>query len=197
MAFIGMRYPVAARLKDHTDGSEPTYEKGMVIGYAKAGNLSITRNSNPLYGSDAVVEDDNGITAMSLELGTDDMEEAVRVYMLSLKETDGGEGSATKEYLDTDDSAPYVGMGYIRVRRKNGKTSFQSLWYYKCMFSEESENSATREESIEWQTPTVKGRVMAVDVDGSGSLAFRKKAMHATEAEAVAWLNKLANIEAA
>ena len=198
MAFIGMRHFVVARMKEHTDGSEPTYDKGMVAGLAIAGNLTITRNNNPLYGDDVMAEDDNGITEMLLEVGTDDLLEPVRVYTLGLKEKDaGGSAGAEKEYLDTDESAPYMGSGYIRVRRKNGQTSYQTVWYYKSLFSEESENSATKGQSIEWQTPTIKGRVMALDVDGSGARAFRKKAVFKSEAAAVAWLDKLANIDAA
>ena len=71
MAFIGMRHPVVATLSAHTAGSEPTYAAGKVVGHAIAGNLTITRNSNPLYGDDTIVEDDNSITAMSLELGVE------------------------------------------------------------------------------------------------------------------------------
>ena len=196
MAIIGMRHLVVAKLKDHTDGNEPTYEKGMIMGHAIAGNLTITRNNNPLYGDDVIVEDDNGITAMALEIGTDDLEEDVRVYALGLKEQNASD-SESKEYLDTDDAAPYVGVGYIRVRRKNNKTAYQAVWVYKAMFSEESESSETKGESINWQTPTVKGRVVALDVDGSGSRAFRKKAIFTAEKAAVDWLNKLADIEAA
>lgn len=196
MAFIGMRHPVVAQLEAHTDGSEPTYKAGMVIGHAIAGNLTITRNSNPLYGDDTIVEDDNGITAMSLELGTDDLEEAVRVYMLGLKSETGFGSNAATTYYDTDESAPYVGVGYIRVRRKAGATKYQALWYYKAIFSEDSESSATKNESIEWQTPTVTGRVMGLNVGGSGELTFRKKQLFDTEAAATAWLNGLAGITA-
>lgn len=195
MAFIGMRHPVVARIASHTEGSEPVYESGMVIGHAIAGNLTITRNNNPLYGDDVVVEDDNGITAMALELGTDDLEEAVQVYMLGVKKKTIGSGQdAVDEYHDTDESAPYVGVGYIRVRRKNGETSYQAVWIYKSVFSQESENSATKGESIEWQTPTLNGRAMGVNVGGSGERTFRKRAIFQTEAAAVAWLDTLAGI---
>ena len=195
MAFIGMMHPVVARLKNHVPGNEPTYEKGMIIGAARKGDLNITRNNNPLYGDDVVVEDDNGITAMSLSMETDDIEEAVRVYMLSLVEKTGEDSGGVKEYLDTDASAPYVGIGYIRKRRKAGKTSYQGIWCYKGMFAEDAESSETKGESINWQTPTITGRIMALDVDGSGFYSFRKKAIFTSETEAIAWLDKLANIE--
>lgn len=194
MAFIGLRHPVVAKLSAHTAGSEPTYTGGMVMGHAITGNLTITRNNNPLYGDDVVVEDDNGITAMSLELGLDDLTEDVRVYALGLKEKSGT--GSIKTYIDTDASAPYVGVGYIRVRRKDGVTAFQGVWMYKAVFSEENENSSTKGESIEWQTPTITGRGMGVDIDGSGNYAFRKKQMFTTEAAAIAWLNEIAGITA-
>lgn len=197
MAFIGMRHPVVAKIASHTEGTEPTYDSGMVMGHAIQGNLTITRNNNPLRGDDVIVEDDNGITAMSLELGLDDLEEAVRVYMLGLKEKSVGSGeNAIKEYHDTDEASPYVGTGYIRVRRKDGKTSYQAVWMYKVSFSEGGENSQTKGESIEWQTPTISGRVMGVNVGGTGERTFRKKANFATEDAAVSWLDSLAKITA-
>lgn len=196
MAFIGMRHPVVARMNDHTDGQEPTYTGGMVIGHAVTGNLSITRNNNPFYGDDVIVEDDNGITAMSLDLGVDDVDEKVQVYCMGLKENKAG-GDGVTEYFDTDASAPYVGIGYIRVRRKDNVTTYQAIWMYKNVISQESEESKTKGESIEWGTPTLKARAAAIAVDGSGARAFRKKANFDTEEAAVAWLNKLADIKAA
>lgn len=197
MAFIGMRHPVVATLSAHTAGAEPTYGSGMVVGHAIQGNLTITRNSNPLYGDDTIVEDDNSITAMSLELGLDDLTATVRAYMLGLvKKTTGTGTSAVDTYYDTDASAPYVGLGYIRVRQLDGEKTYEGVWYYKAMFSEESENSATKGESIEWQTPTITGRCMGLSIDSTGALTFRKKQYFDTEGDAITWLNGLAGISA-
>ena len=195
MAFIGMRHPVVAALSTHTAGSEPTYSAGKVVGHAIAGNLTITRNNNPLYADDTIVEDDNSITSMSLELGLDDLTEEVRTYMLGLvKKTTGTGSAAVDTYYDTDAAAPYVGLGYIRVRRLAGATSYEACWYYKAMFSEESESSATKGESIEWQTPTITGHIMGVSIDGTGALTFRKKQSFGTESAAISWLNTQAGI---
>lgn len=194
MAFVGMRHPVVATLTAHTAGAEPTYGTGMVMGHAIAGNLTITRNNNPLYGDDTIVEDDNSITTMSLEMGLDDLAENVRTYMLGLVKKSTGTGTTVDTYFDTDAAAPYVGFGYIRVRRLAGVTKYEALWYYKAMFSEEAENSATKGESIEWQTPTITARVMGLAIDNTGALTFRKKQYFDTEGEAVTWLHGLAGI---
>ena len=187
MAFIGLRHPVVATIDSYTPGSVPTYEDGMVMGAAITANLSITRNDNPLYADDVITEDDNGITAMSLELGLDDLPETVQEYMLGVVEE-------SDAYVDSDASSPEVGMGYIRVRRKGGVTSYQGVWLYKVRFSMNDENSQTKGESIEWQTPTVTGRVVGVDLDGSGVMVFRARQLFDNEADAIDWLETLADI---
>lgn len=196
MAFIGLRYPVCAQVATHTEGSEPTYSAGKVIGKAIQANLTITRNDNPLYADDTIAEDDNGITGMSLELGLDDITEEVQVYMLgTVKETTGTTASVDT-YLDSDASAPPVGVGYIRVRRKGGVTSYQGVWIYKATFGYTDESAQTKGESIEWQTPTVTGRCVGISRTSTGRLDFRARQIFSTEADAMAWLNAKAGITA-
>lgn len=195
MAFIGLRYPVAAPITAQTDGAEPTYGTGFVVGKAITANLTINRNDNPLYGDDAICEDDNGITAMSLELGTDDLEDEVQEKLLGIVAV-AGTGSAPATYYDTEAAAPNVGFGYIRVRRLRGATTYQACWIHKIMFSQESENSQTKGETIEWQTPTLTGRAMGVSLTSPAGISFRKRISFSTEAAAKSWLNEQANISA-
>lgn len=196
MAFVGMRHVVAAKLASHTPGSAPTYSAGMVVGKAITGNLTITRNSNPLYADDVVAEDDNSITAMSLELGLDDILEDVQAYMGLLEEVTTGTGTtAVTHYLENSAPSDEVGVGYIRVRRKNGATTYQVVWIYKTLFSIGDENSQTKGESIEWQTPTAQGNAMAIDVGGTSGPSFRLKRNFDTEDAAIEYLDGLAGIE--
>lgn len=197
MAFIGMRYPVVAKLKAHTAGSMPTYEQGMVVGRAIQGNLTITRNNNPLYADDAEAENDNGVTAMSLETGLDDVTEEVEAYMLGLEEAEAAEiDGAEKTYYETDAAAPDVGMGYIRVRKMRGVVSYQAVWYFKGQAGINSKNTQTKGETIAWQTPTVSTRFEAIDVDGKGTQKFRMKVPFDSFENAKKWLDKMANIQA-
>ena len=195
MPYIGMRHVVVAKVASHTAGSEPTYTAGMVMGKAITGNLTINRNNNPLYADDVISEDDNGITSMDLELGLDDLLEDVQDYIGLLEKKTTGTGTAAVDtYYDTDAAAYDVGVGYIRVRRKNGVTKYQALWVYDTLFSITSENAQTKGEQIEWQTPTATGRCKALDVDSSGKLKFRKRQLFDTEAAAASYLNGLAGI---
>ena len=199
MAFIGMRHVVAAEIATESAGSEPTYSTGFDVGLAIAGNLTVNRNDNPLYADDAIAEDDNGITGMELELGLDDLSEETEADMGLVKkvETSTGEGQSavtTVTYYDTDEPSKELGVGYIRVRRKAGVTKYQAVWVYKAKFSKNSENTATKGENIDWQTPTVNGRCVGLDTDGSGVKRFRKKQVFTSESAAAAWLDGLAGI---
>lgn len=193
MAFIGMRHVVVSKVATHTDGAEPTYSEGRVAGKAIQGNLTINRNNNPLYADDIIAEDDNGITSMELELGLDDLDEATQAYMGLLKEV-AGTGSEGATYYENSAAAENVGVGYMRVRRKNGVTTFQGVWVYKALFSKNAENSQTKGETIEWQTPTINGRCMGLIVDNTGEATFRKVKNFTSEAAAETWLDGLANI---
>lgn len=194
MAFIGMRHVVAAEFNSHTPGSEPTYKStGWDVGKAISGNLTITRNTNPLRADDEIAEDDNGITDMELELGVDDITEDIQAKMGMLKEVTAGSPQVTT-YYDTTGSSKDIGLGYMRVRRKHGVTKYQAIWIYKAKFAKNSENAQTKGESIEWQTPTVNGKCAPLDVDGSGEDTFRKIRNFDTEAAANTYLDGLAGI---
>lgn len=195
MAFVGMQHVVAAKITAKPDNAMPTYSAGMVIGKAIQAELSITRNSNPLYADDVVAEDDNSITAMSVSIGMDDFSEEAQAYLGLLKEV-AGSGTDDKTYYETSGSADSAGLGYMRVRRKGGITTYQGVWVLDVLFGVESENSQTKGESIEWQTPTVTGKAaahMITTVDPSEPV-FRMKKNFSTAAACITWLDEQAGI---
>ena len=197
MAFIGMRHVVGAVFESHTPGSEPTYESGsgFDVGGAISGNLTINRNTNDLFYDDHLGESDNGISSMELELGLDDLLEEIQAKMGLLKAVSTGSGtSAVTTYYETSGASKPIGLGYIRVRRKNGATKYQALWIYKTTFSQNAENAQTKGETIEWQTPTINGKCAGLDTDSSGDYNFRKRQIFDSAAAAEAWLDGLAGI---
>lgn len=197
MAFIGMRHVVAAKVATEVEGQALTYSAGMVVGKAIQGNLTWNRADNPLYADDAIAENDNGATGGSIEIGTDDLLDEVRAYLLGDEDiTSGTSPNITHEYESTDEPAPYVGFGYIRVRLKGGVTTYQAVWYHKAQFAENTENAQTKGETIEWQTPTVTGRIMGVHNDSSGKTRFRRRASFSTLSAALTWLDTKAGISA-
>lgn len=195
MAHIGMKYVVAAAVSTETTGSSIVYSAGSVIGKAIAADITWDHNDNPLYADDTIAEDDNGITGGSIELELDDLAATARTTLLGLVAIEVGSGtSATTEYETSADASGYVGIGYIRVRRKNGATTYEANWIHKAQFSEDSESAKTKGENIEWQTPKISGRIMGVQTDSSLKTYYRRQANFDTEASAKAWLNTKAGI---
>lgn len=196
MAYIGLRYPVAATFSQTADGATPTYSNGTVIGKAIQANVSISHNNNPLYADDVISEDDNSLTAMSYTVGLDDLTDAVRALFLGdTAHTTTVDTVTTTDYYDeTDSGSAAVGFGYIRVRRKGGTLSYQGVWCHKVMFTEDNEEAQTKGESIEWKTPSLTGRVHGVYLDSTGKAYFRRRQTFTTEAAAKTWLNGLAGI---
>ena len=192
MAFIGLRYPVAARFAQSADGVMPTYTNGTVIGRAIQANLTKTTNNNPLYADDIIDEDDNSITGMTLTVGLNDLDDEKRRWLLGdIMSYEQGVGNLFDE--GGDGAAP-VGFGYIRVRRVQGEEKYQAVWYWSVLFSEDAEESQTKGESIEWKTPTITGRVFGCYIDSTGTPKFRRRATFDSEAAAKAWLNTKAGI---
>ena len=193
MAFVGLLYAVAAPIQTEADGQAITYGKGQVIGGMMTAEISYTRNSNPLYADDRVMEEDNSITGGTIKMGVDDVNDDARVMMLGdVKEGDAGE----EVYHETGESAPYVGTVYIRVRRKDNKTNYIAYWVHKAIFGIGTESAKTKGQSIEWQTPTLEGSIMGVKNNAALQTRFRERRTFTKESEARAWLNKKAGIEA-
>ena len=193
MAFVGLLYAVAAPIQTEADGQAITYGKGQVIGGMMTAEISYTRNSNPLYADDRVMEEDNSITGGTIKMGVDDVNDDARVMMLGdVKEGDAGE----EVYHETGESAPYVGTGYIRVRRKDNKTNYIAYWVHKAIFGIGTESAKTKGQNIEWQTPTLEGSIMGVKNNTALQTRFRERRTFTKESEARTWLNKKAGIEA-
>lgn len=191
MAFVGMRYVVAAKLKDEKAGQAPVYDTGVVVGRAISADITYNRASNTLKADDVDAETDNGITGGTITIGVDDIADEVQAAILAQEMT--GEG----EYEELGEADPYIGLGYIRVRRYKGETSYVAYWIFKAQLGITSESAATKQDSIQWQTPTLSGSMMGVQPDESMKVKFRRrKTFTGTEAEkeAYAWLNALANI---
>ena len=188
---VGMMYPVWAPLATHTDGSMPTYSAGTVIQEAR--NATVTREyaNNPLYGDDRIVDDDNGLTGLTMSFESTGLSDADRKVLLG--EEDYGTSGVSGQWV-SDNETPWGGFGYIRKMRLNGVKSFEAWWTLKIKFQEESMATATKEGSITWNTPTLNGRAAGLDVDSSGKMRFQLHKTFNSITDAKAWLNTMAGI---
>ena len=188
---VGMMYPVWAPLTTHTDGAMPTYGTGSVIQEAR--NATVTREyaNNPLYGDDRIVDDDNGMTGLTMSFESTGLSDADRKLLLG--EEDYGTSGVSGQWV-SDNETPWGGFGYIRKMRLNGTKSFEAWWTLKIKFQEETMATSTKEGSITWNTPTLNGRAAGLYVDSSDKQRYQLHKTFATIAAAKAWLNALAHI---
>ena len=192
MAFVGMRHVVFAPIKTEIEGQAVQYDKGVVVGAAIGATININRNSEDLYGDDRLIESDNSMTGANIDLTVDDMSDEVAVAMLGYKKDETG-----NVYHEEDAATPYGGLGYIRVRLKNGKTGYQANWMHKVQLSVATESSSTKGQNVSWQTVTVTGKMMGVKNNAEQKTRFRERQTFEDEAEAIAWLDGKAGITAA
>lgn len=193
---VGMMYPVFAPLVSHTDGSMPTYGTGVVIQEARNCTITKTYNDNPLYGDDRIVDDDNGLQALTASFEPTGLSDADRVLLFA--ETVAaitGHTGLTGQW-EGDNATPYGGFGYIRKMRDNGVKKFEAWIILKIKFTEDSQATNTKEGSISWGTPTLNGRAAGLYIDSSDELKWRVHYTFDTIAAAKTWLNTMLNVPA-
>ena len=191
---VGMMYPVFAPLASHTDGSMPTYGTGVVIQEARNCTITKTYNDNPLYGDDRIVDDDNGLQALTASFEPTGLTDADRVLLFGEEEISIGGLTAQ---VESDNETPYGGFGYIRKMRDDGVKKFEAWIILKIKFQEESQATNTKEGSISWGTPTLNGRAAGLYIDSSDKLRWRVHETFDTIAAAKNWLNTVLNVSAA
>ena len=189
MAKIGLKYPVAAQL-----GEEGAYEDGFVI--AKAITAGVTPNNNDatLYADDGEAETDKSFRNANFSLNIDDLTQKVYADLLGHKyQAEGTEEPRTPETViaSANDVAPFFGVGFYGKVQRNNKPRWQAKWLKKVQFSEPSDETNTKGESTEFQTPTIEGTAYQLE-DGT----WKEQAEFATEEEARKWLETKANITA-
>ena len=193
MAYIGMLYPVAAPIQTETDGAAITYAAGMVIGPAVAANLTMDVADNPDYGDDIIIDNDNGINGYSGTLETNNITAEGRAALLGWNPV-AGTGDTVDHYEVTDDAAPYVGWGFIRVKMFKGTKSWEAFWFHKAQFSPSAINANTKQRSIEWNHPNLNVTGMGAYIDSSGKAKYFDWNEFESLAAAKTWLKGKAGI---
>lgn len=190
-ANVGMVCPVAATISSYTPGSAPNYGTGKVIDESRAAALAWQREDGHFYGDDVELDSDNGIIGYTLDFESTGLKDDVRAYVL-------GETVQTGEYTISEEAAPDVGFGYVRVMRTDGtsgpKDSYEGWWFYKLKFGLNNEESRTKEKNREWRTPTLNGVGAGVQMEAGGKLKFAAHKTFATKADAISYVKSKAGI---
>ena len=192
-ANTGLMYPVFAPLSGHQDGQMPVYGTGKVIHEARVATITKEYSENPLYGDNRIVDDDNGLTGLTIEFESTGLDDETRVLLF------GEEAWGTTGQWESDNETPYGGFGYIRRMKGDATGRKYEAWLtLKIKFQETRQEARTQEgNQITWGTPTLSGRAAALDVDGGTKLRFRLHQTFDNISAAKAWLNTLLNVSSA
>lgn len=161
MATKGLMRPYYALYS--ASGNTVTYSNGGIAGHAISYSLSAERGDNvDLYADNEIVETDFGkFKSGTLTLKTDNLSDSISKALLGCKEVTRTVGSASVTELvwDDDQSPVEVGFGVIETKQVAGVDKYRAVVLARVTFSLNSEEATTKGESVEWQTPSIEGKV--------------------------------------
>ena len=193
MARIGLAFSLFAPINEEPNEAPITYKEPLEFNHPIEANVSYERADNPLYGGDVIAENDNSITGGTLAFNNTHLTPEERAAMLGHEKLGTGDDV---DYVENDEPSPYGGFGYITSEIENGVKKFQGFWIFKTQLGLNEDNSATKTESTEWQTPTVEGKIMGVKIDATGKNRFRLYRVFTTMEAAKAWVRGKAPTQA-
>ena len=191
-ANVGMVHPVAATVQTYTEGTSISYNTGKRIAEAISASVTWNRADGRFYGDDVLLDSDNGVLGYTIDFEPTGLTDEIRGYIL-------GETVQTNEYTISDAASPDVGFGYVRVMRTTNTAgvvnqTYEGWWYYKMKFGVGSEETRTKEQSIEWRTPTLNGVGAGVKLDSTGVQQFAIHKTFNTMSDAISYVDGKAGI---
>jgi phi13 family phage major tail protein len=187
MAQIGLKYLICSKLTE--TATTATYDTGLVMSKAIKADLSIEINEGKLYADDQIVENIKEFKSGKLTLNGDHI--SYETLALVLGHTLATIGATQNKELIAkgEDDGAFVGVGFYATTINGGNRKYRAIWLTKVKFGIPNESLETKGDAINFQTPTIEGTILT-DVSG----VWKTEATFATEAEAKAYLDNLANI---
>lgn len=178
MAQIGLTNLWYGILTEGADGT-PSYGGAKSFGKAVSAKVDVSTNDATLYADDALAESDSSFQSAKVTLGVADDDITVFAEILGHKVADEG-GEMVRS---ADDAAPWIGLGRVVTKVKDGKRQYKGEFLYKCKFSEPSQEDETKGDSVDFSTPEIEGTAAALaNGDWSAAQTFD------TKDAAVAWV---------
>ena len=181
MAKIGLTNFRYAALTEAEDGT-PSYGTVYTPAKAVSCSVSMSNNSAMLYADDSLAESDTSFNSASVSMELDKEDPQTMANLLG----HSYDKSTNALVRNTNDSAPYVGLGRIVTKMVNGVYKYTVEFLYKVKFSEPNQEDTTKGESVSFSTIKIEGSASALqNGDWSKSETFD------TKSDAVAALLKL------
>lgn len=166
MAKIGLQNFRYGILTEELDGSA-TYGVGKKPAKAVSCAVDISNNDVKLYADDVLAESDTSFQSGTVTMGIDDEDDVTMADLLGHEIING------EMIRNSNDVAPYVGLGRIITKMVNGVYKYKVEFLHKVKFSEPSQENNTKGESVEFGTSELEGQVATLaNGDWSKSQTF-------------------------
>lgn len=185
MATIGLNNFRYSKLTESADG-KATYDGPHKPGKAVSCKVSVTNNDATLYADDGLAESDYSFNKASVTMGIDEDDQQTMADLLGHKVTAGDDGASSEIVRNSNDTAPYVGLGRIITKMVNGAYKYKVEFLYKVKFSEPSQENNTKGDKVDFSTVELEGVASSL-ANGDWS----KAKMFDTKQEAITYLEGL------
>ena len=187
MAQIGLQYLICSPLSETATTVE--YADGRIMSKAIKADLSIEINEATLYGDNAIAENIKEFKSGKLTLNGDHIEYDTLALILG-HTLENLTGNNQKLIAKGDDDGQFVGIGFYATTIKGGVRRYRAIWLKKIKFGIPNESLETKDDAINFQTPTVEGTILT-DVTGT----WKEECTFSNESDAKNWLDMIANMK--
>lgn len=156
MATIGLNNFRYSKLTESADG-KATYAGPHKPGKAVSCKVSVTNNDATLYADDSLAESDYSFNNASVTMGIDEDDQQTMADLLGHKVTAGDDGASGEIVRNSNDTAPYVGLGRVITKMVNGAYKYKVEFLYKVKFSEPSQENNTKGDKVDFSTVELEG----------------------------------------
>lgn len=145
-------------------GSTISYASGQKL--ARGVSVSVApevADNNNFYADNVLAESVNGMfTGGTVTLTVDGLLPAAEKLIFGLGNASTVSAVSVYTYGDSA-TPPYVGIGFIARYMSDGVTTYKAIVLTKCKFSLPTEEAATQEDQISWQTTALNATIMRDD----------------------------------
>lgn len=142
-----------------SSGTTVTYSSGSIL--ARGVSVSVENeqeaDANVFYADNVAAETVEGeFKGGTFTLTVDGLLSSAEALIYGLSSADG-DGWVS---YGTQNTAPYVGVGFVCRYMSDGVESYVPVILTKCKFNLANLSAATQEEDIDWQTQELTGRIL-------------------------------------
>lgn len=188
MANIGLRNAKYNQIDYETNKYKALVDsKVPVLGKMIDAKLTENRSDASLFADDGLAEYDNAFTGGSIALTLADVDDETYSVVKGCIIT---EGELTE---NEEDSSPEIGYGHIITKMVNGVKKYKVEFLPRIKVTKITADAKTKGESIEFNTVSLEGKVMALNkaINGLQVGDWHKVKTFDTLAEAVTYLDGL------